>query len=131
WQSAEIHLIQECEERERWHWFQRHFALANARRKVIAAHLAKHVAHRTGCRAEDLDSVAGLVISCLYSDENTGTPWDSDTGVPPNVTWTPSPAGGAIPALLGLVGTGLLGEYDLANAATAPPGTTNQVIWRD
>ena len=131
WQSAEIHLIQECDEQKRWHWFQRHFALANARRKVIAAHLAKHVAHRTGCRAEDLHSVAELVISRLFSDENTGTPWDSDKGVPPNVMWTPSPAGGAIPALLGLVGTGLLGEYEIPNAATVPAGTAEQVIWRD
>jgi hypothetical protein len=128
WQSAEIHLIQECDEHKRWHWFQRHFALANARRKVIAEHLAKHVAHRTGCRAEDLHSVAGIVISRLFSDENTGTPWDSDNGVPPNVMWTPPPAGGAIPALLGLVGTGLLGEYEIPNAATAP---AEQVIWRE
>jgi hypothetical protein len=131
WQSAEIHLIQECEERERWRWFQRHFALAGARRKVIAAHLAKHVAHRSGSREEDLHSVAELVISRLYSDENTGTPWDSDNGVPPNVMWTARPAGGTIPALLGLVGTGLLGEYKIPNAATAPAGTAEQVIWRD
>jgi hypothetical protein len=131
WQGAEIHLIQECDEHKRWHWFQRHFALANARRKVIAAHLAKHVADRTGCRAEDLHSIAGLVISRLFSDENTGIPWDSDNGVPPNVMWTPPPAGGAIPALLGLVGTGLLGEYKIPNAATAPAGTAEQVIWRD
>jgi hypothetical protein len=68
WQSAEIHLVQEGDEHKRWHWFRRHFALANARRKAIAAHLAKHVAHRTGCRAEDLDAVAGLVISRLYAD---------------------------------------------------------------
>ncbi len=45
--------------------------------------------------------------------------------------WTPPPAGGAIPALLGLVGTGLLGEYQLASAVTAPAGTANQIIWRD
>jgi hypothetical protein len=51
------------------------------------------------CRAEDLHSVAGLVISHLFSDENTGTPWDSGNGVPPNVMWTPPPVGGAIPAL--------------------------------
>ena len=131
WQSAEIHLIQEADEHKRWHWFRRHFALANARRKVIAAHLAGHVAHRTGCRAEDLHSVAGLVISRLFSDENTGTPWGSDNGVPPNVMWPMPPAGGAIPALLGLVGTGLLGEYTIPNAATAPAGTPEQVIWRD
>jgi hypothetical protein len=133
WQSAEIHLIQEGDEHKRWHWFRRHFALANARRKVIAAHLAKHVAHRTGCRAEDLDAVAGLVISRLNADENTGTPWDSDSGAPPNVMWTPPPAGGAIPALLGLVGTGLLGEYEAPNTniGAAPAGPATQVIWRD
>ena len=131
WQSAEIHLIEEGDEHKRWHWFRRHFALANARRKAIAAHLAKHVAHRTGCHEEDLHAVAGTVISRLFSDENTGTPWDSDSGVPPAVKWTPPPAGGAIVALLGLVGTGLLGEYELPNAATAPAGTAEQVIWRD
>jgi len=136
WQSAEIHLIEECDEHERWHWFRRHFALANARREVIAAHLARHVAERTHCRTEDLYSVAGLAISHLHSDENTGTPWDSDDGVPPNVMWAPAPVGGAIPALLGLVGTGLLGEYALPQAITvhadeAPAGTAQPVIWRE
>jgi len=123
WQSAEVNLIEECDEHKRWCWFQRHFALANARRKVIAAHLAKHVAQRTGCREEDLDAVAGTILSHLYSDENTGTPWESDNGAPPSVMWTPPPAGGAIPALLGLIGTGLLGEYTAADA--------KQILWRD
>ena len=59
WQSAEIHLIEEGDEHKRWHWFRRHFALANARRKAIAAHLAKHVAHRTGCHEEDLQRLPG------------------------------------------------------------------------
>jgi hypothetical protein len=131
WQAAEIHLIQEYEERNRWHWFQRHFALANARRKIIAAHVAKHVAHRTGCSAEDLHAVAGLVLSRLYADENTGTPWDSDNGVPPTVMWGPPPAGGAIPALLGLLGTGLLGEYEIPHPAASNVDAALQVIWRD
>src|SRR5208282_4456833 len=42
WQSAEIHLIQECDEARRWAYFRHHFALANARRKVIIEHLATH-----------------------------------------------------------------------------------------
>ena len=127
WQNAEAHLIEECDECERWHWFRRHFALANARRKVIAEHLANHVAHRTGSRAEDLPAVAALVLGRLYADENTGTPWESDGGAPPNVMWT-SPPAGAVAALLGLVGTGLLGEYDVPDANKGPAG---QVIWRD
>ena len=151
WQSAETHLIQERDEGRRWEYFRRHFAHADARRTVIARHLAKHVAERTGCHEEDLESVAAQVLSSLLSDENTGTPWELDTGVPPSVMWTPPPAGGAIPALLGLTGTGLLGEYQLAQppaGSTAPPvastlspaasdvkaGATTtdaQVIWRE
>jgi hypothetical protein len=132
WQSAEIHLIQECDEQKRWHWFRRHLELANARRRVIAEHLARHVAQRTGCRAEDLPSVAGLVMSRLASDENTGSPWDSDLGTPPTPTWAPPPVGGAIPALLGLVGTGLLGEYQFSNTTgKGAADKTQQLIWRD
>ncbi len=130
WQSAEKHLIEECDEAKRWAYFRRHFALANARRKVIIEHLAKHVAHRTGCRHEELEGVAGLVLSRLFSDENAATtPWESDTGATPAVTWTPLPSGGAIAALLGLVGTGLVGEYSIAQpqqkpATNAPAGQT-------
>ena len=140
WQSAEIHLIQECDEAERWAYFRRHFALANARRKVIAEHLAKHVAHRTGCRHEELEGVARVVLSHLFSDENAATtPWESDTGATPAVTWTPLPSGGAIAALLGLIGTGLVGEYGIAEpqqkadtgGAAGDTGTTAQVVWRD
>jgi hypothetical protein len=142
WQSAEIHLIEEREEHRRWSYFRHHFALAHARRRVIAEHLARHVAHRTGCRHEDLEGVAGLVLSSLLADENNGTPWESDSGAPPTVMWTP-PAGGAIAALLGLVGTGLRGEYAIAqpqitaNNPSAPTAgastgqTPGQVVWRD
>ena len=139
WQAAEIHLIQECDEAVRWHYFRRHFVLANARRKVIARHLAKHVAHHSGCHIEELEGVAELVLSNLLSDENTGTPWESDAGVPPTVMWMPLPSGGAIPALLGLMGTGLLGEYQGPQPATDPGtapasgsgGATYPVLWRE
>jgi hypothetical protein len=72
-----------------------------------------------------------LVLAHMLSDENTGIPWDSDSGVPPSVMWTPPPAGGAIPALLGLAGTGLLGEYQISGVSNAPVGTQTQIIWRD
>ena len=143
WQAAEINLIQEADEGRRWWYFRRHMALAHARRKVIAAHLAAHVAHRTGCRHDDLEGVAALVLSRLLSDENSGTPWESDSGVPPTVMWSP-PAGGAVAALLGLAGTGLLGEYEIIQAqsttdgktvtqggASATSSTTWQLAWRD
>jgi Tc toxin complex TcA C-terminal TcB-binding domain/Protein of unknown function (DUF2934) len=125
WQSAEIHLIQECEEHERWRYFQHHFALANARRKVIARHLAQHVEHHAHCHNDHLQDVAELVLSQLLSDENTGTPWESDAGTPPSVLWPTQPAGGAIAALLGLIGTGLLGEYQAPTSQTPSAPTTN------
>ena len=153
WQSAELHLIQERDESKRWHFFLRHFVLANLRRQVIAEHLAKHVEHRTGShqddrrdkdghdkdhdRNKDMEAVAALVLSSLLADENTGTPWESPTGVEPTVMWTPKPSGGAIAALLGLVGTGLLGEYEIAqqDGKTSPSGgvtgNNSQVIWRE
>ncbi|MGA2167154.1 MAG: neuraminidase-like domain-containing protein [Terracidiphilus sp.] len=139
WQSAEKHLIEEGEELKRWSYFRRQFALANARRKVIAEHLAGHVSHGTGCHREGLEEVAELVLSSLLSDENTGTPWDSDTGTPPAELWTPLPSGGAIAALLGLTGTGLLGEYQAPltvyepDATAAPGGTGNNchTVWRE
>ena len=138
WQAAEIALIQERDEERRWAYFRRHFALANARRKVVAEHLARHVERRTGCRSEGLRAVAGLVLSHLLADENSGTPWESDSGVPPAVMWTPLPTGGAIAALLGLIGTGLLGEYEPVqsqnNQGPVPAGdgaSSKQILWRE
>ena len=137
WQSAERHLIQEHSEHERWAYFRRHFALADARRKVIVKHLAKDVARHSDCHFEELESSAGLVLSQLFSDENTGTPWESVSGDPPQVMWTP-PSGGAIAALLGLIGTGLLGEYQGAQIQTrdtttgsSTAGATYQDVWRE
>jgi hypothetical protein len=121
WQSAERELIQEPDEHKRWRCFRRHLALAVARRKRIAAHLARHAAAHAGCRDEDLHEVATLALSRLLADENTGTPWESDSGAPPAVMWTP-PAGGAVAALLALTGTGLQGDYEIPAAPTNNPG---------
>jgi hypothetical protein len=71
-------------------------------------------------RHEELHDVAALVLSHLLADENTGTPWESDTGVPPTVMWTP-PAGGAVAALMAVTGTGLRGNYQIEATATTPP----------
>jgi hypothetical protein len=140
WESAERQLIQERDERKRWDYFRHHVGLANARRRVIGEHLARHVARRTGCHREGLEQVSELVLSRLWADENSGAPWESDSGVPPAVMWTQTPAGGAIAALLGLTGTGLVGEYVVTQAqgdsnTTAAPGVSPtaaaQVVWRD
>ena len=156
WQSAEIHLIQERDETRRWEYFRRHIVLAEARRRVIAEHLAHHVHHRSNCDREELEQIAGLVLSQMRADENGGTPWESDSGMPPTPTmWTQPPSGNAIAALLGALGTGLLGEYQIvqtqtttatgkatgkagkapgksvAKAPAADSGPTYQVLWRE
>jgi hypothetical protein len=52
-----------------------------------------------------------LLLHELFADENRATAsWENDNGHVPPVTWTPPPNGGAFAALLGLTGTGLLGE---------------------
>ena len=84
WQAAEKHLIEEHDEAKRWAYFRYHFALANVRRKRIDDNLARHVAHVSGCRHEDLESVAGLLLSRLFADKNAATTqWETDLGATP------------------------------------------------
>ena len=66
---------------------------------------------------------AWLVLRSLLADGNFATgPWEDDSGQPPAVTWQPPPIGGAFAALLGLTGTGLLGEYAPVDGST---------VWRE
>lgn len=121
--SAERFLIQEPDEHERWRYFRKHFALAHKRCRLIARHLAAHAAHCTGYEHEDNERIAWQVLKNLYADENQATtPWEADTGKVPKVLWSPQPNGGAFQALLGLMGTGLLGEFSLNG---------QQPIWRE
>ncbi|MBL1098614.1 neuraminidase-like domain-containing protein [Streptomyces coffeae] len=127
--EAEERLLQEPDEGRRWAYFQRSFARAHARCRIIAEHLAGHVAEWTGrpgdnggddCGGADL---AWTLLVHLYADENRALgPWESDSGERPDVTWPDQPTGGAFAALLGLTGTGLLGEL-------APEG--GPTVWRE
>ncbi len=111
--AAVDYLVQEPDEAERWHFFQRQFALFYRRCGIIAEHLGEHVASATdGQHVPDPRASAWQILKSLDADENFGqTPWEDDSGVPPDVTWMPQPNGGAFAALLGLIGTGVLGEY--------------------
>jgi hypothetical protein len=121
--AAEKYLVQEPHEERRWHYFQRHFALAYQRCQIIAEHLAEHIAAITGKKWEGSVHDAWFVLQNLFADGNfAAASWENDLGTVPNVTWNPPPNGGAFAALLGLTGTGLLGEY------SAP---ANQVVWRE
>jgi hypothetical protein len=119
--EAQQHLIQEAEEHERWHYFQRQFALCHARCSILAEHLAAHVDSATHQRHPEGVGDSFIILRQLHGDENNPGNWENDSGVPPAVPW-PGPNGGAFAALLGLMGTGLLMEF-------TPAGGT--VIWRD
>jgi len=118
--SAEQHLIEEPEEEKRWDWFRQQFALAYKRCQMIADHLAKHVAAATDSKWNEGHSTAWLILKRLFADENRAkSSWEDDSGAMPDVTWRPLPGGGAFAALLGLTGTGLLGEFQRAGGALA------------
>jgi receptor-binding and translocation channel-forming TcA subunit of Tc toxin/ABC toxin-like protein len=108
-------MTQACGDEERFAFFQRQFALFHARCAIIAAHLAAHVSatlRRGGDGGGERHGAAWRVLRALLADGNLARgPWEADSGEPPEVTWGPAPAGGAFAALLGLTGTGLLGEF--------------------
>ncbi|HWN67040.1 MAG TPA: neuraminidase-like domain-containing protein [Haliangium sp.] len=111
WIEADARLIQEPDPDERWRYFQRAFALAHARCRVLAEHVSAHVAQVTGMPNAEGWGLAWVLLKHLFADENKGqTPWETNDGKPPKVTWTPPPSGGAFAALLGLLGTGMRGE---------------------
>ena len=117
-------LVQESSEHERFAFFQRQFVRFRRRCRLIARHLAAHVdaaLGRPGERDDEGDDAAAfLVLRGLLADGNLALgPWEDDSGQPPAVTWGPQPSGGAFAALLGLCGTGLLGEFTTAEADLA------------
>jgi hypothetical protein len=109
---AERHLIETRDECERWDYFRRHVAQCHQRCRIIACHLAAHVAAVTKQPCPDGESVALLILRELFGDENAATSdWEKDDGTEPAVMWTPRPNGSGFAALLGLLGTGLVTEY--------------------
>ncbi|MEM7719484.1 MAG: neuraminidase-like domain-containing protein, partial [Pseudomonadota bacterium] len=109
---SETFLLETTDPVERWEWFQTTFERFHARSLAMADHLAGHLDRVTGDAKEDGRDTALLVLRHLWADENTATgPWEDDSGAVPPVQWTPPPNGGAFHALHGVVGTGLIAEY--------------------
>jgi Tc toxin complex TcA C-terminal TcB-binding domain len=120
--SAEKRLIEEKNEHERWNYFRHQFAICQRRCRIIAEHLERHVAAATGQKLPEGESPAVLILRRLFADENIATAaWENNGGTTPNVTWTPPPNGGALAALLGIGGNGLIADYK-------PEG--GPVVWR-
>jgi hypothetical protein len=124
--AADVHLVQEPSEEKRWEYFRKSFARFYARCGVIAEHLAEHVQYVTDHRGEHVRRLAWKVLVNLLGDENRALVpphWEQDSGERPDVTWKPVPAGGAFNALVGLIGTGLLGDYRT--------GDGKNLVWRE
>lgn len=122
--EAQESLIQEPDEAKRWAYFQGAFALTHKRCRVIAAHLAEHVAEVTGQPNSEGDALAWQLLRHLSADENravNNTEWELDAGAMPNQIWKPQPSNSAFAALSGLIGTGLLGEFT----------TDKGLVWRE
>jgi len=113
----------------RWHFFRHAVALCLRRRRIVAEHLARHVAAATGAHAPHGEDAALLILGSLLADENALAPtagdptpsWENPDGTHPATYW-PAPTGGALAALLALAGTGLVAEYAVAGGGT---------VWRD
>ncbi|WP_433722345.1 neuraminidase-like domain-containing protein [Nocardia sp. CA-129566] len=114
-------LVHEPDEQTRFAFVQREFALFHRRCKIIAEHLADHVRAAAPQGTTEVGAVeVARLLRALHGDENTGhTPWEDDSGKPPVPIWPTAPTGGAYAALLGLLGTGLLGEFSVAGNAPA------------
>jgi hypothetical protein len=113
-------LIEEADEGKRWEYFRRSFVTFARRTRVVAEHLAGHVAYASDKGEVEID-LALLILRRLLGDENLATSaWERDDGqLPAGFTWT-QPPGGAFAALTGLTGTGLLGEVRGAGGSTWP-----------
>jgi hypothetical protein len=111
-------LIQEPCEEDRFKYFQRNFAVFHRRCMVIAEHLVKHVNLATADECKEArcePEAAWRILGSLFADENKPKHnWENDSGKPPDpdvFLWDTRISGTAFSALLGLIGTGLLGEY--------------------
>ena len=112
-------LIQEPCERKRFDFFRHEVILFHRRCEIIAEHLAEHVRIATsedwGERRCPSIRAAWRVLESLTADENIASEaWEDDLGhgkPPAQFMWDPHFSGSAFAAILGLIGTGLLGKH--------------------
>jgi hypothetical protein len=128
--QAVKHLIRCDSDRDRWHFFQAQFARFYARCQIIVHHLADHVSstiHHKPAGEKD-EALALEILRNIMADENKfanpPTSWE-ETEAPSTSSeeflWQPKVSGTSFAAILGLLGTGLIEEYDVES----------QLVWRD
>jgi hypothetical protein len=119
--TASDWLIDAGDEDERFAYFAAAFDHFYRRCEIVCEHLAEHITHSA---PQDLTVGAAEVwqlLRTMHGDENLAAAgsWEDDSGEPPDLTWPGQPTGGAFAALLGLVGTGLVGEFSTATHGPA------------
>jgi hypothetical protein len=138
--QAISYLIQEPNEDKRFRYFQREFAVFYSRCRIIAKHIAHHVSLCCGCSRKDSCKcekpnveLTWRILQSIIADENfTTDSWEDPSGAAPPTSsfqWDPNFSGNSFAALLGLVGTGLLGKYDVASNLTWTEMRGGVVAW--
>ena len=132
-QAVEQLIHEPCED-ARFCFFRKQFALFYRRCEVIASHLAEQIDALPGwttCVAKDCGcgclgkapnvKAAWQILRTLIADENQAlSPWEDDTGKPPENFLVSRFSGNGFTALLGLTGTGLLGKIETGFAQNWP-----------
>ncbi|KAL3442233.1 hypothetical protein BJX65DRAFT_226796 [Aspergillus insuetus] len=128
--EAVKHLVRGELDNHRWHFFQAQFAKFHARCEIIAHHLAAHVSstiHHKPAGEKD-EALALDILRHIIADENRFanpvTCWE-EIEAPGTSSeeflWHPKLSGTSFAAILGLLGTGLLEEYNVES----------QLVWRN
>jgi hypothetical protein len=122
--EAAVHrLVHAADDQERFAYVRAAYVRFHRRCEIVAEHLADHVASVARQPRRVTAREVLRLLRELHGDENAGvTSWEDDSGQPPQVQWPRAPTGGAFAALLGLLGTGLVGTF-------AVPGT--DPAWRE
>lgn len=130
--AAVNRLIRESSGKARFDFFREQFALFHRRCEIIADHLVGHVSYATGTKGLGLHGrrAAWQLLRRISADEirpSRGKTWESDSGaVPDTFTWPRGISSSAFGALLGLLGTGLLGKYEIGDQGSS----SSTVVWR-
>ena len=119
------YLVHEPSQAQRFNFFRREFVTFYHRCQVIAEHLTGHVSAATdGVKVQNY-GVAWEVLRHMFADENLPAafqPWENDSGeAPREYFWDGLFSGTAFGALVGLIGTGLVGEFS----------SKGSMLWRE
>lgn len=104
-------LLETPVEAERWKIFAQGVMLYRKRSQIIATHLTEQLRPHFPTLTLDERLTAKVLAKLPAFDNPVDAPWENDNGDLPAHQWTLPWQAGALTALQGLIGTGLLTEY--------------------